>query len=825
MENLNSSPFCEVILPLPLPNRFTYKIPDVFKSQIEIGKRVVVPFHTDKLQTGIVVDFSDKANERFEIREIEDVLDEIPVVNAFQFKLWKWMSDYYLCNEGDVMNAALPGNLKLSSETKIVFSAHENPDIPSLNDKEYLLYQALEGYNALSLKDISSIIGRKVIMPTVKSLIEKGYASYYEELNKDYKPKTEKYVLLDAKFENQEFLNELFLELEKKWPKQLELLIKFIDLSKHFSPAPLPVKKRILLKEEISNSAFQSLVKKNIFIEMEREEGRIPKFAGKTSSISELQDFQQTAYQQIKDNFDAKKIVLLHGVTGSGKTEVYIQLIADAIQKNKQVLYLLPEIALTTQIITRLQKVFGQKVVVYHSRFSDNERIEIIKSLHSGKSEFKIILAARSGIFLPFSNLGLIIIDEEHDHSFKQYDPAPRYHARDTAIWLAAQFKANVLLGSATPSLESYHNAKTGKFALVELKQRFGGIQMPEIKVADMRVEWKSKKDRPIVSAPLHEEITTALKQKEQIILFQNRRGYNPYLQCNDCGHVVRCVRCDVSLTFHKAGEELRCHYCGYKEKYPGACVSCGSLDLQNTGFGTEKVEENLRELYPEAKIARLDLDTTRTKNSFQRIFAEFEERNIDILVGTQMVTKGLDFDNVALVGILNADQMLQHPDFRAYERSFQLMAQVAGRAGRKKKQGRVIIQSIDPKNPVIQYVIDNDFIGFFDNQQLEREAFLYPPFYRLILFTIQHRDRKTVIDASAFFAQLLIQNFGTRVLGPEFPPVSWIKNIYRKSIMLKLEKKVNLTECKKMIRESIKQVQLQDNFKSVRIIADVDPY
>lgn len=854
--------FVDVILPLSLPNLYTYRIPLEMNSDIKEGKRVVVQFGRGKLYSALVRRVHENPPKQYEAKYIESILDETPVVNSKQFELWDWISTYYMCNIGDVMIAALPDGLKLSSETKVVLNTscdiNTIKSTVNISDKEYLIIDALEVQHVLSLDDASKILEQKTVYPIIKSLIEKGIVVVQEELKEKFKPKVETFLKLTAHTHQEDNLKQLFAQLEKKAHKQLEVLMAYLKLSGRYSTqrnseeyANNEVKKSEIIKlVEGGEAAITALVKKNVFELNEREVGRFADYNNATKGF-QLNELQTEVYKRINDLFykgeenkeeSTKDVVLLHGVTGSGKTEIYIKLIEQALAQGQQVLYLLPEIALTTQIINRLRKYFGDIVGVYHSKFNTNERVEIWRSvlssafnvqgsdlegsrtLNGGPSNFKLIVGARSAVFLPFNNLGLIIVDEEHDGSFKQYDPSPRYNARDTAIYLAHLHKAKTLLGSATPSIESYYNAQEGKYGFVEISQRFGGVQMPEIIIADVQEAKKRKQMKSHFSPLLLDTIAQALNDKEQVILFQNRRGFAPQIECNTCSWVPQCVNCDVSLTYHKNVHLLRCHYCGYSMKPPDKCGACGDTNMQMKGFGTEKIEEELSIFFPQASIARMDLDTTRSKFAYQHIIQDFEDQKINILVGTQMVTKGLDFDNVAVVGILNADSMLNFPDFRSFERSFQLMAQVSGRAGRKNKRGKVIIQTQNPEHSIIQDVIHHNYLSMYTSQLTDRKNFNYPPFYRLIEFTVIHKDLDLVNNASKALADDLKQAFGKRILGPEFPLISRVRNLYRKTILLKIERETSVVQVKKNASDILTKFKSADAYKAVRVQIDVDP-
>ncbi len=832
--------FVDVIVPLSVPNLYTYRVPHEWNEAVVIGKRVVVQFGNSRLYTALIRNIHENPPKAYQAKYIDSILDEHPIVNTKQFELWDWMSGYYICHIGEVMVAALPGGLRFSSDTKIILNPEydNTTDKSNVSDKEYLIIDALELRNVLTLTEISEIVEQKTAYPIIKSLIEKGIVLIQEELKEKFKPKIATFVRITEYADNEENLKTIFDTLEKKAAKQLEVVMAYINLSKRYSREREEVKKSDIIKMVAgAEGALSSLIKKDIFTLYEREVGRFAGFENE-NKISELNEIQKGVLQSINKQFygatdstvnTQHSTILLHGVTSSGKTEIYVKLIEQTLAQGKQVLYLLPEIALTTQIINRLRKYFGDAVGVYHSKFNENERVEIWNNVLNDKSKIqnpksKIIIGARSALFLPFINLGLVIVDEEHDTSYKQYDPAPRYNARDGAIYLAHIHKAKTLLGSATPSIESYYNAMEGKYGFAEMTQRFGGVQMPEILIADVKEAQKKKQMKSHFSPLLLDTISLALAKKEQVILFQNRRGFAPQLECNMCAWVPQCVNCDVSLTYHKATNQLRCHYCGYAIKPPSKCAACGDTDLRMKGFGTEKIEEELQIFYPKSKIARMDLDTTRSKFAHQHIIQDFEERNVDILVGTQMVTKGLDFDNVSMVGILNADSMLNFPDFRSFERSYQLMAQVSGRAGRKNKRGTVIIQTHNPAHGIILEVMENDYLSMYTNQLLDRKTFNYPPFYRLIEITVIHKEINLVNDGAKQLADTLRKHFGKRVLGPEFPIVSRMRNLYHKTILLKIERESSVIQAKKILNDELNKFKIIPSYKSVRIRIDVDP-
>jgi len=816
--------FIDVILPLAVPNLYTYRIPFELNDFVCIGQRVVIPFGRSKLYTAIVKNIHNTP-PKYITKYIEFILDEHPIITATQLKLWDWISEHYMCHIGEVMLAALPSSLKLASETKVLLNERFEGDLSNLSDQEFLIKDALELRSVLSLGEIGEILDRKTVYPIVKRLIDKGVVVAEEELKESYRPKKEKYVELAEEYQNEDRIESLFDEL-KRAVKQQELLMLYLQLSNYFINKE-EVKKVDLLKKATSTPAvLKGLYEKGILTEYAVEIGRFREYEGQRDDAKKLSSDQEVALSSIEKSFEEKDICLLHGVTGSGKTEVYVELINKHIEKGEQVLYLLPEIALTTQMINRLRKYFGDRIGIYHSKFSPSERVEVWNAVLKGKlHKYDVILGARSAVFLPFDNLGLIIVDEEHETSFKQYDPAPRYNARDTAYVLAKMHGAKVLLGSATPSIETMYSAKDGKIGLVEMQKRFGDMQLPEIQCADISEHKKKKKMHGIFSEFLINEMKDVLGRKEQIILFQNRRGYAPRWTCEVCGWVPMCTRCDVSLTYHKYTHKLNCHYCGYTISPPNKCDACGSSEIKMLGFGTEKIEEEITiHLSSDVKIQRMDLDTTRSKFAYQNIINDFENREIDILVGTQMVTKGLDFDNVSLVGILNADDMLYYPDFRAFERAYQLMTQVSGRAGRKKRRGKVIVQTHTPDHWIIQKVMQNDYNGMYDQELYERKNYQYPPFYRLIRLTVRHKEKDVTDAASAELAKMLQVKLGNRILGPEYPSIPRIKNVYNKLVTIKFERNASVKKVKAYLLDNLANLKQDDRYKSVRVKIDVDP-
>lgn len=806
---------------------FTYRVPFELNDDLKIGVRAVVPFGKAKLQTGLIVRIHETVPTGYQSKYVEGILDEKPIVTKKQLQLWHWISEYYMAPIGDVMNAALPGNFKLASETKILLHPDAEVNSAQLTDQEFQIYEALEMQDELDLKEISEILQIKTIQPIIKRLIDKRVIITKEELNQKFSPKTQLFVQLDEQYNDEVSLNLLIDELSRdaRKKKQLEALLKYSELAMAQGNYFQPILRAELDKSGASISAINTLEKNGVFVVERKKISRLQTRNDEITAKKSLSESQAKALNEIKTAFTEKDVALLHGVTGSGKTEIYVELIQEQLAAGKQVLFLIPEIALTTQLIERLGKYFGDKVGVYHSRFNQNERIEIWKAVLEGNTDkFQVIVGARSAVFLPFQNLGLIIVDEEHESSFKQYDPSPRYNGRDVAIVLRSFFEAKVLLGSATPALETYYNAEQGKFVLIELKERFGNMQLPEILVANTRKEKRDKSMQSEFSSFLMEHMQEALRNKEQIILFQNRRGYNPVWACEVCGWNPMCKSCDVSLTYHKHSNLLKCHYCSYYTPPVGSCPSCGSNRLKMIGFGTEKIEDELKILLPNVRVQRLDLDTTRQKNSYQQILTDFDNREIDILVGTQMVTKGLDFDNVSLVGILDADLMLKMPDFRSFERSFQLMAQVAGRAGRKKKRGKVVIQTYDPDHHIIQRVVNHDYHEMYRNELIERKNYAYPPFYKMIVLSLRHKNSNNLDLIAVDLATALKNVFGDRILGPEYPIVKRIKNLFIKEIRIKLEREISPKKAKAKIEEIIDAFYAKPMNKSVRISIDVDP-
>ncbi len=815
--------YIDVILPLPLPRSFTYSLPAGIQDALVPGCRVVVPFGKKKYYTGIVKEVHNRKPSEYEVKEIASILDTTPVLLPVQFRFWEWLAEYYLCTVGDVYKAALPSGLKLESETIVQYNPDFEAETP-LSPREQLIMDLLAQTTEQSVTKLEKECASRNLLPAIKVLLEKGAVFIKEELRHSYKPRTETRVKLNIEYCTEDALRTIFDELTRA-PKQLSLLMKYIEVSGVLGQkTPREVSKKELLQQaSASPSIFNGLVEKRIFEVYHHETGRLSTFANATADINPLNSYQQEAYDAINNSFAEKQVCLLHGVTSSGKTEVYIHLIQQALERGEQVLYLLPEIALTTQITERLKRVFGPRLGIYHSKFPDAERVEIWQKQLGDKS-YDIILGVRSSVFLPFKRLGLIIVDEEHETTYKQQDPAPRYHARNAAIMLASMYGARTLLGTATPSVETYYNARTGKYGLVELSERYKDIQLPEIIPVDIKELHRKKRMTGQFSPLLLEHIRQALDNKQQVILFQNRRGFAPMVECRTCAWVPKCVNCDVSLTYHKGINQLTCHYCGYTIPLPRSCPACEGTELVHRGFGTEKIEDDIKLIYPEASVARMDLDTTRSRTSYEKIITAFEQGKTDILIGTQMVSKGLDFDHVSVVGILNADTMLNYPDFRSYERAFQLMAQVSGRAGRKNKRGTVILQTRSIDHPIISQVINNDFGQMINNELAERQMFRYPPFYRLVYVYLKNRNAQLLDIMADTMAAKLKTVFGSRVLGPDKPPVARVQTLYIKKIVVKIEYNAPMSRAREILTLVQREMLEDERFKSLIVYYDVDP-
>ncbi len=812
----------DVILPLAVPGRFTFRIPEG-AAALQVGMRVAVPFgRGGKLYGGIVRSLGAEAPTGVAPREIISVIDQAPIVTEHQLRLWERIADHYLCTLGEVMIAALPGQFALSSETRITV----NPfvlEAPKRTDRAALLIDALVQREALSMREAGELLGLKDPMPAIKRLLDEGVVIVEEAMPDAWKPRTVAYVRLAPDARSEEALHGWFDRLEKKAPKQLALLMRYVELSRCMSDAPVEVPRdKLLHLSGSSAAALKPLVEKGLFELYAREAGMpSPEAANRPGPL--LSSAQRKALEAVQAALREKDVALLRGVTSSGKTELYTTLIDEAVRDGGQVLYLLPEIALTAQIIERLRARFGERIAVYHSRMAPHERADLWIRMAQRKEAPPIIVGARSALFLPYRDLRLVVVDEEHDPSYKQHEPAPRYHARDMAIVLAGLHGAKTLLGSATPSLESMQNARSGKYGFAELLTRFGDVAMPAITIVDLRDAARRKQMHGHFSQALIDAVSSALGRREQAILFQNRRGYVPVWQCESCAWVPYCDHCDVSLTYHKKQHQLRCHYCGRNYPPPVQCGQCGSNRLRMIGFGTEKIEEELAELFPEARIARMDQDTVRGRQALDRILTGFAQGAIDILVGTQMVTKGLDFDHVSTVGILSADSLLRFPDFRAHERAFQLMAQVAGRSGRRDKPGNVIIQAYEARNPVIELVTRHDVEGFFSRELEHRRAHGYPPFMRLMSLSLRHRSEERVAATAAALALLLRERLDERVLGPDIPGVAFVKDRHIRNLLIKLRRSAHREE-KDFVREAIDRVFAQPAHRAVQLVVDVDP-
>mgnify|MGYP001346346025 CR=1 FL=1 len=822
--NIKTRLYADLILPLAVPKLLTYHIEK--KANIEVGQRVLVVVGKQKQFSAIVFKIHD-IKPNYDTKPILDILDENPIVNHSQLELWSWISRYYMTTIGEVMIAGLPNSLKIHSESKYLPASYNVDDnkISLLKENEQLIIDALEKNNKMTLKEISELLEISFPHPYIKNLIDKGYIKVYEEFHEKFRNKTVNKIDLAATIKKDENHLKNVFKLLSRAPKQEALLLNFLKLHQEISWKPV-LQKKLLSISSASPAILKALIEKKILIRIKEEVGRIQSVSKDKSKLPVLSALQKNALRQVTTFFKESKNVLVHGVTGSGKTELYIHLIQRQISKGKKVLYLLPEIAITTQIIQRLQSYFGKRVGVYHSRFSSAERTELWYSLLDDKlHKFDIILGARSSIFLPLKDIGLIIVDEEHESSYKQFDPSPRYHARDVAAKLAHIHQSNLLLGSATPSLEMMQLVKENKLGYVELNKRYNNIPMPEIQCADLKIAHKKRKMKGIFSPLLFENIQQTLKLGKQIILFQNRRGYAPRIMCKVCGWTPKCKHCDVCMTMHKFQPIMKCHYCGQTQKQVKKCGACGSFELAILGLGTQKIEEEIYQHFGSSiRVKRMDWDTTRKKSSFQEIIDQFEQKEIDILVGTQMVSKGLDFDHVGLVGVLQADDMLYYPDFRAHERCFQLLTQVSGRSGRKNERGKVILQSFDPYHWVLQKVMEYDYKSLYKQELADRKYFNYPPFYRMIRITLLHKRSENLIIGSNLMSKDLKLHLGDRVLGPEFTIIPRIKNNYQQQIFLKIEKEISLAKVKNHIRKIIDDWRQKKGSKSIRLKIDVDP-
>lgn len=811
--------FVEVIIPLALPKNYTWAVPPAFQSAIRVGMRVEVVFGKNKRYAGIVKKIINQQPAAFRPKDIVNILDEEPVVQEIQLQLWEWIAGYYMCSEGEVMQAAIPANLKLSSESILIWNEAGNYAVTDLSDAEYLITEALELKKELRITEVQDLLDAANVYPVIKKLIEKNVCHVWESLKEKYKPKTESYLTLHPDFRNEEPLAEL-LNNWGKAPKQMELLLSFLHLQRTEGEV---IQSELLKKSNASPAQLKGLTDKGILVLEKRATDRIKSMPKDIQIDFTLSDNQEKALTAIRQAFIEKQVCLLHGVTASGKTEIYTKLIEENILSGKQVLYMLPEIALTSQIIRRLQKHFGGYIAIYHSKFNSNERVEIWNKVKTG--ETKVVLGARSSLLLPFRELGLIIADEEHDASYKQQDPAPRYHARDAAIYYASLHKAKMLLGSATPSIESYYNCQQGKFSLVELTERFGEVALPEITLIDLKKASGKNASKTAFTQDLLDAIEQSLEDKKQIILFQNRRGYSPYFICQTCGWIPQCEYCDVTLTYHKSKNKLACHYCGTTYPVIQTCAACGSHQFLQKNFGTEKIEELIVEAFPQIRTARMDYDSVKGKHDHDALIKLFEQHRVDILVGTQMVVKGLDFANVNLVGIIDADGILNFTDFRVNERAFQLMEQVSGRAGRKDGKGKVMIQVSNMQHPVLQFVRAHDYKSLYQFEIANRQQFSYPPFTRLIQIIFKHKEKHIAEEAAHIMMRGLQVDFSGLCNGPAQPVVDRVRNQYIWEILVKLPrdaKKIQL--CKTVIQQQTVIIQTYKRYHSVRIIPDVDP-
>jgi len=819
--------YVDLILPVPIRKLFTYRVPFALNDAVIIGQRVIVPFGKKKRITGIVAKIHEDAPGEYTAKFLDYILDEQPIITLEQLAFWQWISSYYLAPIGDVMNVALPANFKLASETVIVLHPDFDGNLQDASPKETLVLQLLAHREKIELNELAEITDTNNVALLVKKMIEKGMIITQEEINQRYSPKTKTYLRLHPDLTDH-MLAALLDELERnsRTKGQFTALLRLKQLTDERTLSGAYVEKKTLLSYDVTLSSINSLEKKGAIVQEKLQVDRLQEAQRSLSPFPTLSHPQQTALNAIEISWEKTPITLLHGVTGSGKTEIYMHLIQSFMDLGKQVLFLIPEIALTTQLIQRLEKYFGAQVGVYHSKFNQNERVEIWQNVFANDMErYRVIVGARSSIFLPFKDLGLVIVDEEHEASYKQQDPSPRYHGRDAAIYLARKCGAKVLLGSATPSLESYQNTKEGKYGLVQLNERFQGVELPAFGIANLTEEKKANTMSSHFSSFLLEEIKRCLDNKTQVILFQNRRGYTPYWNCEICGWIPKCHQCDVSLTYHLQENLLKCHYCGYTASPMGSCAACGSHKLKMQGFGTEKIEDELHILLPEARIHRMDLDTTRSKNAYSELIHHFQARNIDILIGTQMLAKGLDFDNVALVGILDADQLLNTPNFRAYERGFQLLTQVSGRAGRKHKRGKAVIQTRNPNHWIIQLVIENNTLSFLEQELKERENFLYPPFYKLIHLNLKHENESLLLQGALDLAHALRSKLGERIIGPAFPIIKRLQGQYQQEIKIKYEKTLSDKRIKEYLLALLDTFYETTRYKKIRVNVDVDPY
>ena len=813
--------FADVLLPLALGKPYTYAVTSEDFAVLKPGFRVAVSFGKSKVYSAVVVKLHDQAPQRYTPKFIELILEESPSVTLKQLEFWHWLSHYYQSKLGDILRAALPTTFLLESETVVVKKEISEEDKNALSDDAFLIYEALE-VKALSIKEIIVILGKKNVLGPLQVLFSKGLVDIHQTLSEKYKPKLVRYVRLSQLILETQNLEEVFDSL-KNAPKQKQLLMGIFDQNPRGDEWK---KSKVLLDKTGSTSAvLRTLITRGLLEEQSLREDRLLYDFKKRDQERALSDEQQKALNEITSSFDNKSVVLFQGVTGSGKTEVYIELIAQAIANGKQVLYLLPEISLTPQIVQRLQECFGTEVTVYHSKFSVHERTEVWNNILENNAKAKIIVGTRSALFLPFHHLGLVIVDEEHELSYKQFDPSPRYHARDSAIVLAGIHQAKVLLGSATPSIESSLNRLSGKYGWVQLHQRFGKVELPEIITVDLKTAHKKKQVKGGFTQTLIQEMEQTLAMDKQIILFQNQRGYAPVMECLECGHMPHCQQCDVTLTYHQYTDQLKCHYCGYHIAVPQKCHACGLPNLSTKGMGTQQIQEQVTALFPEVKVARMDWDTTRGKWAFDKLIHSFAAQEVKILVGTQMIVKGLDFQNVHLVGVLNADHLMNFPDFRAHERTYQMLSQVAGRAGRKELRGKVLIQTYQPHHFIIQKVIEGNYDQMLKQQLKDRKEYHYPPYTRLIKIVVNHSDMETVKKASQWIANVLLQSEYGQILGPVFPSIARLRNRYRMQILVKISSDQSRDRVKQIIKKTLDGFESIAIFRSCKVNLDVDPY
>ena len=809
--------YAEIIIPLALPKNYTWMIPPSMESDVMMGMRVEVMLGANKRYAGIIKKLSNVKPDGFDPKPIIAILDEEPIVYEHQLKLWEWMAEYYMCSEGEVMQAAIPSHLKISSESIFILQEEANIDIKNLSDSEYIISEALEIKKELSLIEIQKLLNKKSVYPVVNKLIQKGICIVQETMRDKFTIKSEIYITLHSDYREEVALEKL-LNSWSRAPKQLDLLLSFL----HFQKTEGEVsQKAILAKANASHAQLKALIEKGVLVTEKRKVDRLAVDHTKGDiHFHALTPSQSNALQDIQTQLETQNVSLLHGITGSGKTQIYVSLINEVIKQGKQALYMLPEIALTAQMIRRLKQYFGGSVAIYHSKFNPNERVEIWNKVKSG--EIKIVLGARSALFLPYKNLSLIVIDEEHDPSYKQQEPAPRYQARDTAIYYANQLNAKVVLGSATPSVETFYNAKNKKFGYTYLNERFSQASLPKIELVDTK---KQPANSAILTPVLLAEIKKTIENKKQVILFQNRRGYAPYFICETCGWIPHCKHCDVTLTYHKAKNMLSCHYCGTAYPIVNTCEACGKNSFKQKSFGTEQIEEKLMLSLPGVHVARMDYDNVKGKNEHDYLIQQFEQKQIDILVGTQMVVKGLDFENVDLVGIVDADSLLNFNHYRVNERAFQMMEQVSGRAGRKNDQGKVIIQVSQTQHPIVQYVKDHDYFAFYAFEIQNRKHFAYPPFSRLMSILFKHPENNIAEEAALHFFQSLGPTIQKTVLGPAQPNINRVRNKYIWELSIKISKQPQqLKLAKQQLLHFIRLIQVHPRYKSVQIVIDIDP-